>query len=429
MPQLVANSEFMNWIPVRHTPSERSFSSRLSYEAPAFTPSSQSDAGQASIESYDYDETPTPVELPQEETTPTKEEPTPAEPPSLTPQLEAEPTMKEKGKEPEAKEQTTVPTKAEDPTQPTFFQPEEMIHLVVDISLAAACGYQLHKKGNTGKKYHDFFVNLRREVNFKCHSTKGYQQHPPAPLDHPISLARELTQIHHIDQLKAWEKEATILPRTIDCILSDPNFTFESKTTDQNELIKCLFNYAKGELTNSKFPPEIQSMLTSQVQSKLQKQGFPHAYHWLNTFKPSTLPPTQAPKRPPPTVTEAAVTAESSKTKGPHVCPAIREETDHALTTGLPECLNKLMSESPSVSFNVPPDISLNELLTKVMTEIVKHNSNWNLQSFTIKTRHLSEALYYANIKMSDKDQSYLLWTLAALISKLKSFEPYRKPN
>jgi hypothetical protein len=248
-------------------------------------------------------------------------------------------------------------------------------------------------------------------------------------LDHPIALARELTACHSADSLLFWRDGITDI-EVSHCILSHRLFNAGSTTAPIDKIIESLHKYAKAVLTSESISTDLKATFIQQVRQNLNDRGFAGGYHWYQTYQPRQAVATPA-STPRPTVASSSrpTTVENATAQHEHLCPKVNEETAYALDIGLPECLESYFKKGNTTSIRPPAHLSINQVLTKVITEICNHNADWNLPSFVLNNRHIKNGLTYSNIRIPDNDQSYLLWTVSAILPKLKTYAVFRKNN
>jgi len=304
--------------------------------------------------------------------------------------------------------------------------PTEMTHLTKDIVRAIACASTMRRMRRHGTKVSDFLRSLRKEVGHKCHSSRQYELTTSTELNHQIALAREIAGSHTTQELTQWESRHTTTPAEVTCLLHFHRFCYVEGKPSNYKLTTALHEYAKSVLTSQQLNNDQRTALVNQVQSQLTARKFTQAYAWFNSYKPNSDKfPAETESQASTSERTASLTT-SNTPRQPHVCPAIRDETDYALEFGLSECITRYFRTN-ELSIRVPPSLSATEFLQKVISEVVKHNANWNIQSFVPNEKHITKALYDLDITISNEDRGILLWTIIAILPKLKAHEPYRK--
>jgi hypothetical protein len=378
--------------------------------------------------STDYEETVQYEPTPLVNTTSTNDELTTVETPTpiVSDPIEL-PAPIDKGKERASTAETLPTTTTALPV--TITDPEHLNHLAKDVFLAIACGYTMDKRDLYGKRMLEFFKCLRHEIVLKCDSNKPYYATTRTHLDHPIALARELAACHHNDSLLFWRDGITDTeaPR---CILSHKLFNSGSNTAPIDKMIESLHAYAKAVLTSNSISMDLKATFIGQVRKNLNDRSFAGGYHWYQTYRPRA-PATLSAQSPRPTTASSSrpPVVEGPTVQQEHSCPTPDERTAYALDLGLPECLESYFKKGNSTSIRPPAHLSINQLLTNVITEICKHNANWNTPSFTLNNKHIKDGLIFSKIKIPDNDQSYLLWTVSAILPKLRTYAVFRKDD
>lgn len=310
--------------------------------------------------------------------------------------------------------------------------PNHLIHLTSDIIIAIATGYTMFSKRHVGKRTSELIKSLTLESSLRCHSNKPYRSQTSTPLDHPIALAREITGTHQKSQLLTWESGTKNIPDSTHCLLSHSLFNKENTDLQKNKLIPSLHIYARDAINSSRLQTSTRNSLLNMIKDSLIKRGFPFAYNWFLKYKPTLKSPTQSVSdhletHAQPSSSKALTIQSKQLTE--HKCPAFREETRLALDNGLEPSILTVLSETGPLDLTLPNDQSITNVLTSLITEIVKHKPTWNQPDSTVSLKDVQNSLNWTKTTLNSTDEPLILWIIVAILAKLRAYEPFRKTH
>jgi len=307
--------------------------------------------------------------------------------------------------------------------------PEEENHLIHDLVIAISLAHGMSLKHRTEYRVQKLYECLDTEIETKNRTRENYEPKIFSNLDHPIALARELLMSHTDSEIQSWQ-QGQQLECVKYCVLNYPPLSIGSHTSENDRLVQTLINYCNSVLIRRNYTSTFKERLNGKVKLALELKGNQLAYNWLQ-FKFKAIPRTfQSDRRQNQTSRPNLMdykkqlklpkVNENNESTTTHTCPAVDIELLEMLNSNLTFIINKVISENSYGKITLPDKFSLNNFLSNIVTEFVKHNKSWRNSNSMASVNSLLKASNFAGYQIRSDEAETILWLVSEIVKALR---------
>lgn len=308
---------------------------------------------------------------------------------------------------------------------PDKLRPVALVHLCTDVTLAAVTAYTMRKlKRNFTVE--DFIDSFAKECNIKLTHSHDYTKSQNLVLNHPIALAKELVAIHDSNEsLLRWKRHLSTPDLTeTGCLTRHPYFqNREQNSHISKPLDNTLISYCLATISAAKTrTPSTDSFFTT-LKSSFASRKSEKVYDWLkNTSTDKILnSDTRFYKDLKNNSSDSKSTTKEHKTAEPHSCPPVPALTEQLLKNHLKPSITEALKDTLDTPFEPGAQKTCAQVLTALLSELIRHNPTWRSRHFSISPNLLEAACLHANFTLEPTSAPMITYLLANALNTLKS--------
>lgn len=286
----------------------------------------------------------------------------------------------------------------------------EQFHVAEDIGRAIAVAYRLHERKMTHLKSGQLSDCVLKELDTKTRTGKFYKPSYSTELNHPISLAKELVATHTEIEILHWQ-ECTNVHEYGYCIFDFLSFSPVTNERTHSPLYRSLIDFGRQIMSSNLISIDERKSIANLAKGFLESKDLPNGYQW---FRTQSRQITQSVNPPRPQKGQLKPTEIQE-----HKCPAIDEN--------LLDFLNRTLNDSTTAhlkskwqSLSTRGDFNQMKIdYANAISEIIKHNTTWRRQGFTVKQDHLEWVQKICKIQFQPMDLPIIRWIFDTTIKEL----------